>query len=63
MYYSENRPLPIADCPLLPQSGMQTAGKFAVRTRGKRLRYQDVSRITRSVNFEQWIGTGRPRNA
>ena len=33
MYYSENRPLPIANCPLLPQSGMQTAGKFAVRTR------------------------------
>ena len=33
MYYSENRPLPIADCLLLPQSGMQTAGKFAVRTR------------------------------
>ena len=32
MYYSENRPLPIANCPLLPQSGMQTAGKFAVRT-------------------------------
>ena len=22
---------------------------------GKRLQYQDISRITRSVNFEQWM--------
>ena len=32
LYYSKNRPLPKANCPLLPQSGMQTAGKFAVLT-------------------------------
>ena len=32
LYYSKNRPLPNANCPLLPQSGMQTAGKFAVPT-------------------------------
>ena len=63
MYYSENRPLPIANCPLLPQSGMQNSGQIRRTYAGKRLRYQDVSRITRSVNFEQWIGTGRPRNA
>ena len=43
----ENRP----HCPLLPQSGMHSG---QIRTyAGKRLRYQDVSRITRSVNFEQ----------
>ena len=55
LYYSKNRPLPNANCPLLPQSGMQTAGKFARTDMAKRLRYQDVSRITRSVNFEQWM--------
>ena len=32
LYYSKNRPLRNANCPLLPQSGMQTAGKFAVLT-------------------------------
>ena len=32
LYYSKNRPLTNANCPLLPHSGMQTVGKFAVPT-------------------------------
>ena len=51
LYYSKNRPLPKAKLSPAAAEWDANSGQIRRTYMAKRLRYQDVSRITRSVNF------------
>ena len=50
--------LKIVHCQMLSPAAAEwdaNSGQIRRTDMAKRLRYQDVSRITRSANFEQWM--------